>query len=245
MTALKKLLLLTLLGLGQIHADTIGGEVSLGFFNHDPNGDASYMGRSESLNETFGFSEEQDIFLKAYFELPLPIIPNIKLGHTTLSHKGSSSVNEFTWGDIKDYDGTIDNSLSLDMTDVTLYYEFLDNWVETDAGLTLRYLSGNFSVNSTIGNDVVAFTNWVPMLYGKARFNMPVTDLSFQIEANAISYWDITAYDYELSARYTVIMGLGIEAGYKAYHLDSDELVNGFNANIDFSGPYAAVIWDF
>ena len=244
MTHVKKLTLFLLLTLSQMHADTIGGEISLGFFNHQPNGDASYKGSATDMEDTLGFSEEQDIFLKAYFEHPLPVIPNIKLGYATLSHEGSSSVNDFTWGDTT-YNGTIDSSLSLDMTDVTLYYEFLDNWAETDVGLTLRYMSGNMGVRSSQGSDVADFSTWVPMVYCKVRFTLPVTDLSFQLEANAISYWDITAYDYELSARYTLAMGLGLEAGYKAFHLNSDDLVNGFNADMDFSGPYAAVLWDF
>jgi outer membrane protein len=131
------------------------------------------------------------------------------------------------------------------MTDVTLYYEVLDNWVELDAGITARYISGDMGVSTSGDNDVADFSIWVPMLYGKARFNFPVTDLSVQLEANAISYWDMTAYDYELSARYTLMMGIGIEAGYKSLHLDSDDLVDGFHADIDFSGPYAAAIWDF
>ena len=100
-------------------------------------------------------------------------------------------------------------------------------------------------VKITLENDTFYFTTFVPLLDGKVRCNMPVTDLSFQIEANAISYVDITTYDYELSARYTLMMGLGVEAGYKALHLDSDDLVDGFYADMDFSGPYAAVIWDF
>jgi len=244
MAHIKKLTLYLLLTLSQMHADTIGGEISLGFFNHQPNGNASYKGSAADMEDTLGFSEEQDIFLKAYLEHPLPVIPNIKLGYTTLSHEGSSSVGNFTWGDTT-YNGTIDSSLSLDMTDVTLYYEFLDNWAETDAGLTLRYISGDMDVQSSVNRDVADFSTWVPMLYGKVRFTLPVTDLSFQLEANAISYWDITAYDYELSARYTLALGLGLEAGYKAFHLDSDDLVNGFNADMDFSGPYAAVLWDF
>jgi outer membrane protein len=241
MPTFKKLALVTLLTLSQVHADMIGGEASLGFFNHDPSGNASYKGTSSSLEETFGFSEEQDLFLKAYLEHPFPLLPNVKLGYTTLSHDGSSSVDGFTWGDIVDFNGTIDSSLSLDFTDVTLYYEVLDNWVEVDAGVTARYITGDMGVN----NDVVDFSTWIPMLYGKARFNFPVTDLSVQLEANAISYWDMTAYDYELSARYTLMMGIGVEAGYKSFHLDSDDLVDGFHANIDFSGPYAAAIWDF
>ncbi|MBT8347980.1 MAG: TIGR04219 family outer membrane beta-barrel protein [Sulfurovum sp.] len=244
MPHLKKLALFALLSLGELHADMIGGEVSLGFFNHEPSGSASYGSSDASLEETFGFSEEQDIFLKAYLEHPFPLLPNLKLGYTTLSHDGSSSVNDFTWGD-NTYDGHIDSSLSLDMSDVTLYYEFLDNWAEVDAGLTLRYISGNMGLSNNTLNDVADFSIWTPLLYGKVRFNMPVTDLSFQLEANAISYWDMTAYDYELSARYTLVMGLGLEAGYKSFHIDSDDLVDGFHADLDFSGPYAAAIWDF
>ncbi len=245
MPLIKKLVLVTLLTLSQVHADMIGGEASLGFFNHDPSGNASYKGTSSSLEETFGFSEEQDLFLKAYLEHPLPLLPNVKLGYTTLSHDGNSRVVDFTWGDIVNFTGPIDSSLSLDMTDVTLYYEVLDNWVEVDAGVTARYISGDMGVSTSIYNDTVDFSTWIPMLYGKARFNFPVTDLSVQLEANAISYWDMTAYDYELSARYTLMMGIGIEAGYKSFHLDSDDLVDGFHADIDFSGPYAAAIWDF
>ena len=245
MLHLKKLSLFTLLTLSQLHADMIGGEVSLGFFNHDPSGNASYRSSDASLEDTFGFTEEQDIFLKAYLEHPFPLLPNVKLGYTTLSHDGSNSVDGFSWGDITDYVGEIDSSLSLDMTDVTLYYEVLDNWIEVDAGLTLRYLSGDMGVSTNIGSDSADFSIWAPLLYGKARFNVPVTDLSFQLEANAISYWDMTAYDYELSARYTLVMGIGLEAGYKSFHIDSDDLVDGFHADMDFSGPYAAAIWDF
>ncbi len=244
MAHFKKLALYLLITFNWTHADTVGGEASLGFFNHQPSGNASYRGSAADIEETLGFSEEQDIFLKACFEHPFPLLPNVRLGYATLSHDGSNSVNDFTWGD-NTYDGHIDSSLSLDMTDVTLYYEFLDNWVEVDAGLTLRYLSGDMRLNNNILSDVANFSIWTPMLYGKARFNIPVADLSLQLEANAISYWDITVYDYELSARYTLAMGVGLEAGYKAFHLDSDDLLNGFNVDMDFSGPYAAILWDF
>ena len=138
MSTLKKLALITVLTLNQLHADITGGEVSLGFFNHDPSGNASYKGSATSLDDTLGFSEEQDIFLKAYLEHPFPLLPNLKVGYTTLSHDGSCSVAGLSWGDINDFNGTIDSSFSLDFTDVTFYYEVLHNWVEVDAGLTAR-----------------------------------------------------------------------------------------------------------
>lgn len=245
MRNLKNIVLFTFFTLSTMHADMIGGESSLGFFNHDPSGNASYKSRSSNLEETFGFSEEQDLFFKAYLEHPFPLLPNLKVGYTALSHSGSSSVVDFSWGDIDNFDGTIDSSLSLDFTDVTLYYEVLDNWAEMDAGVTARYITGDMGVRTNTNNDFVDFSTWIPMLYGKARFNLPSTDISFQLEANVISYWDMTAYDYELSARYTLVMGVGLEAGYKSFHLDSDDLVDGFKSDIDFAGPYAAAIWDF
>ena len=168
------------------------------------------------------------------------------MGKKQLDFRRSKDAHgDFSWGDIGPITGKIYNSLSLDMTDVTLYYEVLDNWAEIDAGLTLRYFSGNMDV-STVGEyNSVDFSIWTPLLYGKVRFNVPATDLSFQLEANAISYWDMSAYDYELSARYTLAMGIGLEAGYKAFYIDSDDLVDGLHADTDFSGPYAAAIWDF
>jgi len=246
MLDLKKLSFFTLFTLSQIHADMIGGEASLGFFNHAPSGNASYGGSSTSIQDTLGFNEAQDIFFKAYLEHPFPLLPNIKLGYTTLSHDGSSSVEDFSWGDIETV-GTdnINSSLSLDITDVTLYYELLNNWAEVDAGLTARHIKGDMGVSTETQHDAVDFSTWLPMLYGKARFNLPITNLSLQIEANAISYWDLTAYDYELSARYTMVMGIGIEAGYKSFHLNSDDLASRFNADMDFSGPYASAVWDF
>lgn len=245
---MKTFIAFTVVTLSSIHADTIGGEASLGIFNHSPEGYASYtlpfwghQGTSADIVDTLGFSETQDIFLKVYMEHPLALLPNVKLAYTALSHEGNSQVTFFTWGDIVNFTGEIDSSLSLDMTDATLYYEISDNWVNLDVGLTLRYLTGDMDVN----HEYLSFSTLVPLLYAKTRFDFPVTDFSLQLEANAVSFSGITSYDYELSARYTLAMGIGLEAGYKAYHLDSNDLLDGFNANIDFSGPYAAAVWDF
>jgi len=119
----------------------------------------------------------------------------------------------------------------------------------------MRYLGGDIAVTPTAGFGFiplelgVPYTTdidmWIPMLYGKARFNIPKTDISLQFEGNGISYEETTFYDYELSARYTFSMGLGIEAGYKSAHLDSEDLADGLIVDMDFSGPYASIVWDF
>ncbi len=257
---LKQLALATLLTSSAIYADTVGGEISLGVYSHSPSGTASYtadsLGSTVDLEDDFGWSDEQDIVFKAYFEHPLPFLPNIKIAYSTLNQSGAEDVEDFSWGPISGY-GDIETDLEVQMYDLTAYYELLDNILEIDAGITIRYLGGDIAVTPTAGFgfgsispeiDVPYTTDidiWIPMLYGKARFNVPNMDISLQLEANAISYEDTTFYDYELSARYTFSMGLGLEAGYKSIHLDSEELADGLIVDMDFSGPYASIVWDF
>ena len=261
---IKKLALASLFASGTLYADTIGGEVSFGIYSHSPSGTASYtlpyapLGTAIDLENDFGWSNTQDIMLKAYFELPVPLMPNVKFAYSNLNQDGTGNVADFSWGIISG-DGDIETELALQMYDATAYYELLDNVVELDAGLTMRYLNGDIAVtpnasfnfgpfsSPSIGlpSEVVDIDMWIPMLYGKARFNVPNMDLSLQLEANVIGYQETTFYDYELSARYTFSMGLGLEMGYKSMHLDSEDLADGLVVDMDFSGPYASIVWDF
>jgi outer membrane protein len=248
---MRKILLLVMLTLISGYADTIGGEISAGIYSHSPKGHASYdllsigTDSSHDLERTFGFTDSQDLFFKGYLEHPMPMLPNFKLGYISFSTTGTRNVELFSWGDISQFTGTIANKLTLDITDVTLYYELLDNWAEVDAGLTFRHISGDMRVATKPLAAFVDFSTTTPMLYGKLRTHIPSTDISLQLEANAIAFTGINAYDYELSARYTFYMGLGVEAGYKTFYLENDEFVDTLDVDIEFTGPYAAVIWDF
>jgi len=262
---IKKLTLAALLASGTLYADSIGGEISFGIYSHSPSGSASYtlpylpLNESVDLENDLGWSSTQDVVVKAYFEHPLPFIPNVKLAYSNFNQSGDASVSSFSWGGIIELDGTVDTSLELQMYDLTAYYELLDNVVEIDAGLTLRYLNGDMTVTPTADFTLPGFIPdlsltapqstdidmWMPLVYGKIRFNIPTTDISLQLEGNGITYQDTTFYDYELSARYTFSMGLGVEAGYKSMHLDSEDLADGLVVDVDSSGPYAAVVWDF
>lgn len=235
------------------YADFIGGEISVGVFNHSPEGYARYdlfgSGTDISVKDDLGWESSQNPVMKGYIEHPLPLIPNLKVGYTNLSNKGSASVTSFQWGEIIGFDGNINNKMDLQLSDITLYYELLDNWVTVDTGFTLRNMKGDITVTTDTAfmaqTETVNFDTWFPLVYLKGRFDFPVTDLSVQLEANAIGYEDVTFYDAEVSIRYTVLMGLGIEAGYKTMHLENKELASDLTIDLDFSGPYAAVVWDF
>lgn len=259
---IKKCALASLLASTVLYADIAGGEIFIGMYSHSPSGYASYtepytglgLGTSADVEDTLHWDSNENVFLKAYIEHPVPMLPNIKLAYTQLSHEGKGSVNDFVWGGIYIPTlGSIDSNLDISKYDLTLYYELLDNWIEADVGVTLGYIDGEIAVTALTGVDPMSlshtentgFSLFMPTLYGKAKFNIPNTDVSLKFEGDVFSYNDTTYYNYELSARYTFSMGLGIEAGYKAQHLDSSDLADGLVVDVDFNGPYAAVMWDF
>ncbi len=262
---IQKLTLAALLAASTLYADMLGGEVSIGVFNHSPSGSTSYTlpfqpsNTAVNIEDDLGWSDENDIIFKGYFEHPIPLVPNVKVAYGSLSHSGQGTVEDFSWGGIIGLDGEIESDLEGQVYDLTLYYELLDNVIELDAGLTLRYLDGDIAVNTLTDldmpllpspsvellNESVGFDAFIPMLYGKGRFNIPSTDISVQLEANIFNYDETIMYDYELSIRYTLAMGLGLEGGYKAIHLDSVDLTDGLEVDMDFEGAYASVVWNF
>ena len=227
-----------------LQADFVGGEVSLGYLSTDPSGTFAYKGNSADIEKDFGWGNESSFILKGYLEHPLPVLPNVRLVYNQLSHSGKGTVSGLKFGD-KVYSGAIATDLDLDIVDATLYYELLDNWVSIDLGLNAKYINGTASVeNDFIGKSDADLDVIIPTLYAKARFDVPTTDVSFQAEGDIISYSGNTLYDLYLSARYTFVMGLGIEAGVKMLKLKLDD-VDDITADVDFKGVYASVLWDF
>jgi outer membrane protein len=241
---MKKIILATMVATTFGMADFIGGELNLGYYNHSPSGTAVYKDNSVDIEDDLKWDSSGDIFLKAYLEHPVPIIPNIKLGYTDFSHSGNGKVTAFSWGDIFNITDDIDTKLDLQMYDITLYYEVLDNWLNLDMGLNIKYIDGSIDVKSTTDHESSDFSIPIPMLYTKARVDIPTTDFSFQFEGNYISYDSNTLYDLELGARYSPTLGFGVEGGYKAFKLKIDD-VDDLSMDTDFNGMYVKLVWDF
>ena len=244
---MKKALIITAFVTTLSLADFIGGEVNLGYYNHTPSGTVKYKGDVLDIKDTLNWSDESDIFLKAYIEHPLPIIPNIKLGYSDFSHSGLGTINkEIQFGGKRyDVNSKIDSMFDLKMYDVALYYELLDNWVNVDLGVNVKYIDGSVSIKNDKGtSESKVFDVPVPMLYAKARFDVPTTDLSFQVEGNYVTYDGNTLYDAEAGIRYTLALGLGLEAGYKTMKLELDDVDDLFMKS-NFSGAYGKLVWDF
>lgn len=227
-------------------ADTLGGEVSMGLYSHAVDGTSRYKAKdSVDFKDTLEFSSTEDIFFKVYIEHPLPLVPNVKLAYHRLSYKGEALVSSVSWGELQNFSGTISSNSSLTYTDITLYYELLDNWIAVDSGVTFRSLKGDMAIGSRLSNDSLSYSESIAMLYAKARLYIPSTDISLQGEFNLTPLGSTSSYDIELSARYTFDLGIGVELGYKSLYLESDALASRLTTDFSISGPYAAVIWDF
>lgn len=243
---MKKVLLLATMAITMSMADFIGGEVDLGYYSHSPSGTAQYKGDSADIEKDLHWADEKDMFIRAYFEHPVPIIPNIRLGYSKFSHEGDGAVSKtFGWDNFSiGLNENVYSKIDLDMYDLTLYYEFLDNWISADAGLNIKYLDGTVDLQSTTDSSHNAIQVPIPMLYLKGKVDIPATDLSFQLEGDYVSYSGNMLYDFELGARYTFFAGLGIEAGYKAMKIKIDD-VDDFSMDTDFNGAYGKLVWDF
>lgn len=237
---MKRVILATLITTTLTLADFIGGEVDLGFYSHSPSGTAQNGDDIVDIKDDLKWQDENDIFIRAYFEHPIPIIPNIRVGYTKFGHSGEGSVTKsFFWG-LLNIDGDVNSDLDLDIYDLTLYYEFLDNWINLDGGLNLKYLNGTIDVNSDHRDISVP----IPMLYAKGKIDIPATDLSVLFEGDYVTYDNNQLYDVEVGARYNFALGFGIEAGYKALKIKVND-VDNVSMDTKFNGAYGKLVWDF
>ena len=247
----KKYIAVAMLGLTNLSAGIVQGEILAGTYYHSPSGNASYTlpgdiaNAAVDLENTFGWEKENDILLQADFKHSLPFLPNLKIGYANLSHTGKNNTTDFFWGGIVSFDGFVSSSLDLELYDITPYYTILDGMIEADLGITLRNINGNITVSTFAQNETADVESFAPMLYGKTKVDIAGTPLSIECEANFVSTEETTFYDYEISARYTFGAGFGLEGGYKAFHLDSEELADGLKTDIDFKGPYTMLTWSF
>jgi outer membrane protein len=228
-------------------ADFIGGELNVGYYTHAPRGTVEYQGTPIDIEDDLKWKDKGDIFLKAYVEHPLPILPNLKVGYTEFGHSGAGVITQSFQFASQTYtvNSNIDSTFNLKMYDLTLYYELLDNWVNVDTGVNVKYIDGLIRVNNSMGlSESKAFQVPVPMLYAKARFDLPTTNLTLQAEGNYVAYKGNQFYDAEVGARYTLALGVGIEAGYKLMKLKLDD-IDDLSMETDFSGVYGKLVWDF
>lgn len=221
---------ITILPVVGASADTLGLYLGGGSWNHDPSGTfSSNQTGSDNIDmsSSLKLSEKSEAYLWLAFDHPIPLVPNIRLERTALSHTSTTS-STFNFKGNPVATGAVE--VTMDSVDTILYYRLLDNWVNLDLGLDLRKLDGRFA----IGNDSIEVSETIPMLYLAAQFDMPLTGLSLGVDYKVVGYSGSSYNDIRLRAAYEYGV-VGFEAGLRSIKLTLDD-VDGANSDIEFSG---------
>jgi len=239
-------------------ADIIGGEVSIGLFNHNPSGWIQYPVNSSDINKIdldkdLNLNTKSEIYIRAKVEHPVPLIPNIKVAYTKINSKGNAiSSKDFIFGNETFVaNSTITTDMMFDSFDATLYYEVVDIGFDADIGVTFRYIdeyTNLYATSKSYASPIQqknTISTIIPMFYGSIIIPLPLLDnLSIEAEGNFITYDSNTIYDIQANVRYEFFMGFGVKAGYrvKKYKLsDTDDS----STDIDIEGFFIGTVWDF
>ena len=174
----------TLIGLSSAaSADVIGFSAGIGYWGQEPSGTVTPGKNSDQwdVKDDFNLDSDHAAFVWAALEHPIPVLPNIRLEYTPMSLTGDGHPSRTLTFEGTPYTAAdnIHADFTLNQTDVILYYELLDNWVNLDVGVDGKYVDGETKVRSQTGArmDNVSFSGVLPLLYVNARFDIPATGI--------------------------------------------------------------------
>ena len=245
---MKRALIIPLLLLPAVsQADVLGFTVGANAWQQNFSGDVT----SDNGSFTYDVSNDLDYgdttgsSFYASFEHFIPLVPNFRLEVTDLKASEIQAVTPMpTDGNVAiqasvDVDSTID----LSHVNATAYYELLDNWVSLDLGVTVALYDNGVDVVLPTSSSSIDLDNYVPMLYGAAKFELPLTGMYTGAQVNYRDYDDMLIADYSIAVGYETDLGFGAELGYRSYTIEDASTRETIDVSID--GAYAGIFFAF
>lgn len=221
-------------------ADVLGVGANVSYWDSDFSGEVVNKDSAVDIEKDLNLDSDSNANFTAFFEHPIPVLPNVRLNYTSISQSGRGEIG------LEQFDGILPGApvrsdLDIDQLDVTLYYEVLDNWVNLDLGLTARNFDGELvlrDVNDIANVSKTSVDAVVPMGYLAARFDLPLTGVSVGAEGNFISYSGDSLHDFNAYGQYEFAM-LQLRAGYRQMAIDYED--DDDKLDVEMSGPFASV----
>ncbi len=258
---MKKIVLKTAL-LGSLlvsaaNADIARVEIGGGVWQQKSDGGASYNDGIKHGIYTSSKKTNDNAYAWILIKHPIPIIPNIRLEYTQVKDDGVVSGIGF-----KDFNlpsGVLSTTARYEMKqyDIIPYYNILDNtmWTTIDIGLDIKVIDATFEAD----NVVVNFLNTptykdsqtlaLPLIYGRARVEIPSTNIGLEADGKYITYSGSTLYDIRAKVDYTFtfvpVIQPALEIGYRVQNYDIKTDDDHTKMNIKFSGVYAGLMLRF
>lgn len=216
---------------------TLGAKASI--WNADASGP---IDDNVSVDKDLNIESENGQQLTVFFEHPIPFIPNLKIKQTSLEMTGNGNVNISFLN--KSFNEEVDSTLDLSHTDLTLYWglPLPIPFFDFNFGLTARQFDGMAEVRGKSSGETASqdLSFVIPMGYAEVKVSTP-----FGVYANAdINYIGTSGNklsDISYGIGYDLpipVVDLGIEAGYRAINLKTDEDLADIATDVKISGMY-------
>lgn len=222
-------------------ADIAGLYAGTGVWQSSPTG--TLGNTSISLENTLNFDEENSNYFFIALEHPIPLLPNLRLTRTDLEWAGQGVVSAGTSLDevVFPSDQAVAADLDLSHTEVTFYYEILDNIVDLDLGLTARLFDGEASLIGANQQERVELDAVIPMLYGRAGIDLPFTGLSAALSGNWVDVNDVSLTDWSAEVNYDFkiapTLEAGLSIGYRSMLIEIDDQ-DELQSDAEFDGLF-------
>tara|TARA_B110000211_G_scaffold58503_1_gene65413 strand:+ start:462 stop:1211 length:750 start_codon:yes stop_codon:yes gene_type:complete len=222
-------------------ADIAGLYAGTGVWQSSPTG--TLGNTSISLENTLNFDEENSNYFFIALEHPIPLLPNLRLTRTDLEWAGQGVVSAGTSLDevVFPSDQAVAANLDLSHTEVTFYYEILDNIVDLDLGLTARLFDGEASLIGATQQERVELDAVIPMLYGRAGIDLPFTGLSAAVSGNWVNVNDVSLTDWSAEVNYDFkiapTLEAGLSIGYRSMLIEIDDQ-DELQSDAEFDGLF-------
>jgi outer membrane protein len=250
---MRKLLLLTIgfIFITPAHADMLGVRLSGGMFKYSLSGtvrDNAVATQVFDVKNDLGWKDETKGMGYLYIEHPIPLIPNFRIGTTSLQLGGTNTLTK----DVM-YNGTqfntndkVTSDLDLSHNEIALYYEVIDTGIDLDLGLNFKFFNGKVFIKDTSGKTATTtLSSTVPMLYGAVTIPIPGTGFKLAGDLTTTSYQNDNITDYMVRVRYDTDFALGVELGYRSLHIKYEDTGANEYANLDMKGPYLMATLSF
>lgn len=229
-------------------ADTIFGVYAgAGTWQQNFSGDIRSGVSDIDVEDDLGIKDDMNNVFYLALEHPVPGLPNLKLNYVDLSIDGDSVLTRtIEFNDVIFSAGSaLASDVQIKQGDAIAYYEVLDNYVSLDLGVGARYMDGKIDLVANSGVSQAEFTVVVPMLYGRARTDLPSTGFWMAAEVMGMGYSGNSLIDATAQLGWESSIGFGAELGYRLLSLDIDDFDDVDKAAMDISGPYMALNYHF
>ena len=233
-------------------ADIARVEMGAGAWMQTPSGGITYTDAGAIGSDISSEKEELSPYVWMLIKHPIPVVPNLRVEYVSLANTGTAT------GTFEDFTAS-GGKTTLDMTqfDIIPYYNILDNtaWITLDLGIDLKIIDVDYKAEGVtiVGSLDTSYSETaavvIPLVYARARVEIPTTNVGLESDLKYISNGSSTVYDARVKVDYTFdvspLVQPALEIGYRVQKIDIDEQdVNG-KMDLEFAGIYAGLMLRF